>query len=183
VAGNSVPVDRSSRGLQVVITAAPSPNWRMRLSAASVKGTVKSTTTYQQDYNDQFYANGAGQVTYANGTLVYVRPTFNVNSPVATSTTAGAFPLTIAMMSTPGNVYYANPAPLSGAINASSNAARVLRVVDPVHGAILTGATGLPISNIQINPGFVPPGEILTTKQGDATTGYPELSLNYTNTY
>lgn len=182
VPGNVVLIERKSRGAQAVLTATPAAGWRMRFSAALIKGTVGSTNTYAQLYNDQFYANGSGQVTYKDGALVYVSPTFNANSPVATATTPGALPLTLAMMNAPG-VYYATPTAFSGAIGTATNVARVLRVVDPAHGPVLTGATGLPVSAIQINPGFTPPGKILVTQAGDSTVGYPEISVNFTNAY
>jgi hypothetical protein len=100
-------------------------------------------------------------------------------------------PLTINMISTPPttstpNPYWANPDVVSGAINSGSGAALVLKNVDPVHGAILTGATLLPISNFQLNQnlaGISLPGSILATHVGDKTTGYPELSANMTNLY
>ncbi|MBL9207202.1 MAG: TonB-dependent receptor plug domain-containing protein [Opitutaceae bacterium] len=182
VPGNVVPIERRSRGAQLVLTASPTPGWRLRLSAALIKGTVGSTNSYAQVYNDQFYSNSAGQVTYRDGSPVYVTPTFSATTPVASATTPGAIPLTIAMMNTPG-VYYATPTALSGAIGTNTNVARVLRVVDPVRGPILTGAVGLPISSIQINPGFTPPGSILVTQAGDATVGYPEVSMNLSNAY
>ncbi|MBI4625037.1 MAG: hypothetical protein HY736_17695 [Verrucomicrobia bacterium] len=55
--------------------------------------------------------------------------------------------------------------------------------MDPVRGPILTGTTGLPISALQINPGFAPPGVINTSSAGDHTCGYPEYSFNLTNVY
>lgn len=181
--GTNVVVDRRSAGVEAVVTANPVRNWRMRISAAAVKGRVNTATSYDQVYNDQFYQNAAGQVTYQDGTLVYVNPTYSATAPIPTASTPGAFPLTIAMMSTPGNAYYANPNTTNGQIASNSSAAAVLRRVDAVHGPVLTGATGLPISAIQINPGFTLPGTIETTRVGDNQPGYPELSLNMTNSY
>jgi hypothetical protein len=155
----------------------------MRVSAAYTKGVIDSNVSYKQLYNDQFYANNQGQVTYADGSVVFVPATFNSKQLTVTSTTAGAVPLTIAMMSSPASSYYANPLAISGAIAASSPAASVLKVVDPVHGAILTGATGLPISAIQINPGFTPAGTLTALNQGDSTLGYPTYAMNFTNMY
>ena len=176
-------IDRKSEGAQLAITATPTEKWRVRLSASWVNGTVGNTTSYAPLYNDQFRTNSQGQVTYADGTLVYVNPTFTAAKPVVTVDTPGAIPLTVAMMSTPTSSYYANPVAISGQIAATSGAGRVLTTVDPVHGAILTGVTGLPISAIQINPGFTPPPSIITAQAGDATTAYPEFSLNFTNVY
>ena len=174
-------LDRKSQGLQVALTATPSSNWRMRLSAAKTDGTVNSTRSFPQLYNDQFYANSAGQVTYKNGEIVFVNPA-GANAPVA-STAAGAIPLTIAKLSTVGDAYYANPQAITGAISRTGRAGLVLSTVDPVRGPILTGATGLPISQLQINPGFKPPGTIITNVAGEKSTGYPTYSFVFTNNY
>jgi hypothetical protein len=182
-AANWANVDRKSSGLQAAITVNPTRNLRMRFSAAYTDGTVGNTKTYQQLYNDQFHANAAGQVTYADRSPVYVPTTPSTTTPAVASTTPGAMPLTIAMMSTPGNPYYAQPEDITGRIAPTSAAARVLNVTDPVRGSILTGETGLPISALQINPGFTPPGEVATIVAGEKTTGYGEYSLNYTTMY
>ena len=39
-AGQYVDVNRTSHGVQLVLTANPTPNWRLRLAAADVTGTV-----------------------------------------------------------------------------------------------------------------------------------------------
>jgi outer membrane receptor protein involved in Fe transport len=176
-------VDRKSEGLQLTATASPSRNWRMRLSAAEVNGTVGTSKSYLQLYNDQFYANSAGQVTYRNGTVVYVNPAFNRNQPTVSATAPGAIPLTIAMMNDRTSPYYANPVANTGAILASSNVGLVLRTVDPVAGPILTGVTGLPITAQQINPGFTVPGTIPVATAGEETIGYPKYSAMFTNIY
>ena len=175
-------VDRKSSGAQLALTAAPTRNLRFRLSAAAIQGEIGNSVTYQALYNDQFYANAAGQVTYRDGAVVFVNPTFTAATPTRPEGTAGAIPLTIAALSTPGNSYYANPLAISGQIN-STSARTTLAVVDPVHGPILTGATGLPISKLQINPGFAPPSEIPVTVAGEGTTNYPAISSNFTGTY
>ena len=176
-------VDRKSEGVQLALTAAPSKNWRMRLSAATTQGTIGTSKSYMQLYNDQFYANAAGQVTYKNGSPVYVLPTFNRTTPTVAATTAGATPLTIAMMNDRTSPYYANPAAITGLIASGSNVALVLRTADPVAGPILTGVTGLPISAQQIDPGFKPPGDIAVAAAGEATVGYPEYTFNLTQLY
>ena len=180
-----ISVNRESKGLQATVTAAPTPNWRMRLSAGIIKGTIENSTSYAPVYNDQFYENAAGQVLYKDGTVVTVNgnATTAATAVVEPATTAGAVPLTVALMSNPSSIYYANPVAISGAINSSSVAATVLKTVDPTHGAILTGAVGQPISGIQINPGFTVPASIPTSVAGDSTVGYPEFSLNFTNMY
>ena len=176
-------VDRKSQGVQVALTASPSSNWRARLSGAVIDGKVGSNTSYAQLYNDQFYSNSGGQVTYKDGSNVFVLPTFTSSRPTVPAGTVGAIPLTIAMMNTPGNPYYANPVAVSGAINSGSAVATVLRAADPAHGPILTGATGLPISAQQISPSFTPPGAIVTSVASEKTVGYPKLAVNLTNVY
>lgn len=177
---------RDSKGAQLMLTAAPlkRKNWRVRLSAAYIDGKVGETKTYNQVYNDQFYQNAQGQVTYRNGSVVYVNPTYTAARPVVPAGTAGAVPLTLAMMNASNSPYYANPVPYSGAINTGSAVANVLRQVDPVNGPILTGAVGLPISSLQINPGAQPPpGSITVLQAGERNTGAPKYSLNLTNIY
>lgn len=174
-------VDRKSEGAQMALTANPTRNLRLRLSAAAIRGKIGNSVTYRALYNDQFYANAAGEVTYRDSTVVYVNPVFNAARPTVPEGTAGAIPLTIAALSSPGNSYYANPL-ANGQINATA-ARSTLAVVDPVHGPILTGATGLPISRIQINPGFALPADIPVTTGGESTTNYPALSSNFTGVY
>ncbi|WP_438480423.1 TonB-dependent receptor plug domain-containing protein [Oleiharenicola lentus] len=178
-AGTVISVDRRSEGLQLAVTARPVSNWRSRLSAAFIKGTINSNTSYAPQYNDAFNANAAGQVTYANGTIVYVRPTY-LATP-GTVANAGYIPLTIAALSDPTNVYYANPDPESGLLRAS-NGRTILLYIHPANGAIRTGVAGRPISEMQIR-GVTPPDQIVTSRAGDRTTGYPEISLSFTNTY
>ncbi|MSU48989.1 MAG: hypothetical protein EXS37_07885 [Opitutus sp.] len=176
-------VDRKSEGVQLALTAAPTKNWRLRLSASETSGTIGSSKSYAQLYNDQFYANSAGQVTYKNGAPVYVAPVFNRLTPTVSATTPGAAPLTISMMNDRNSPYYANPAAVTGQISSGSNVALVMRTADPVAGPILTGATGLPISAQQINPGFKPPGDIAVAVAGEDTVGYPKYSFNLTQIY
>lgn len=176
-------VDRTATGVSLLLTANPTPNWRLRFNASDVGGVIGTTTSYNQLYNDQFNENGSGQVTYADGTVVYVPATFNSKSPTTSAATAGAVPLTVTMMNTPTSVYYANPVNPSGAISTSSAVFTVLQSVDPIHGAIATGKTGLPISSIQISPQFALPGRINVTQKGDHTFGYPQLSSNMTSIY
>ncbi len=113
-----------------------------------------------------------------------MNPTYSAGRPVVSANTPGAIPLTLAMMNTPGNPYYANPVPYSGAITTTSAVANVLRQEDPAHGPILTGAVGLPISDLQISPGAIaPPGVLTVLQKGDRNTGAPKYSLNLTNIY
>jgi outer membrane receptor protein involved in Fe transport len=177
-------VDRKSQGVQAVLTAAPTKNLRLRFSAAETDGTIGTSVSYGQLYNDQFNANAAGNVTYADGTPVYVLPTYNSKTPVVASTTAGAIPLTIAMMNTTTSPYYAQPALITSVIG-NTSLRYVLQQIDPVHGAILTGANGLPISKLQIAPNAIipPPGIIPVSIAGDKTVGYPKYSAIATAMY
>ncbi len=177
--GVVIKVDRKSHGAQAAITAAPTNFWRMRLSAAVVQGTIANNTSYKPLYNDQFYANAQGEVTYANGTVVYVRPTA-LTTP-GTSANAGYVPLTIAKLSTPSDPYYVNPNPITGLIGTSTGRT-VLNYAASPNGPIRTGVTGLPISALQIT-GITPPAEIVTSRAGDHTTGYPEMSFSFTNVF
>lgn len=188
-AGNNlINVNRKTQGVQVVLTAAPG-NWRFRFTAATVDSRINSTAEYKQLYNDQFYANQAGAVTFADGTPVYVNPKFNSKAPVQAfppeSAPTGYIPLTIGMMNDPTNTYYANPDPVSSQIHTTSNVFKVLQTVNQTHGAIATGVNGLPISALQIapNPSAPPVGTILVTKPGDLVVGFPRISANFLGVY
>ena len=181
--GTPVTVDLSSRGAELILTGSPTNNWRIRFGGSYVDASVATTREFALLYNDQFHANTQGQVTYRDGSAVYVNPTYNASQPVVASSTPGAIPLRIAMMNTPGNPYYANPIAVSGQINTGSAVASVLRQVDQVHGPILTGEVGLPITAIQIDPGFVPPAAIQIVNKGNRNTGSPKVSVNLTNIY
>jgi outer membrane receptor protein involved in Fe transport len=180
--GNTINVDRKTQGLQIALTAAPTDGWRMRFSGAFIDGKIGSDRSYAQYYNDQFYANSQRQVTYKDGTVVFVNPNATA---VVTAATAGAVPLTIDLMNTSTSRYYANPVAVSGAITSNSAVATILKTVDVVHGPILTGANGLPISAMQIapNPLSPPPGTIIVSQTGDTVTGFPRFSANFTNVY
>lgn len=184
---NNVGANVLSNGVTAALTANPTHDWRMRLSAAYTGGHFKQRVQFGQLYNDQFHEDKNGNVTYADGTIVYVPATFNSKQLTVSSTTAGAVPLTVNLLSTPGSQYYASPQPVSGAILKTSNGGLVLlSAPDPTHGSILTGATGLPISAYQLNTalsGVTPPGTINAAEPGGQTTGYPEYSFNLTNMY
>ena len=177
-------LNRKSQGLQGVLTASPSRHWRLRFSGALQDGHISKDATYAPLYNDQFHANAAGQVTYQDGALVYVNSTaFATKTPVVASTSAGAVPLTIAMMNNPASLYFANPTNPNGAISASSAVATVLKSTSATDGAILTGATGLPISAMQITPSFGVPQPVTLFRSGERTLGTPLYSLNLTSLY
>mgnify|MGYP002283146740 CR=1 FL=1 len=84
--------DRKVRGLEANLTAAPSRNWRVRLAGAWTDGRIGTTKIYNQLYNDQFYQNSQGQVTYKDGTIVHVNPsTISTTTPAVPS--AGTYSL------------------------------------------------------------------------------------------
>jgi len=186
-AGASIAINEDSEGLEAALTASPTPYWRMRFSLGYTKGKVGNTTSYGVLYNDQFHENAAGQVTYADGALVYVNgaATGAATAVEVASTAAGATPLTVAAMSTGTSVYYANPAIISGAISSTSNVGKILLnpLYQAANGPVLTGQLGLPVSQIQINPGFTPTQTVVTSIDGDSTTGYPEWAVNYTTVF
>lgn len=182
--GTFVGVERENTGVEVSLTAQPTRNWRIRFNISTASGKVKTDNVFGLQYNDQFFANSSGQVTYENGTLVYVNgSSFSAANPVVNPGTPGAVPLTLAMMNMPGNLYYANPDNPTGAINPSSAVATVLRSTSATNGAILTGKVGLPISELQITPSFAVPSEVLVSQAGEPALGSPRYSINLTQSY
>ena len=185
--GQWVGLDRESKGVELVLTGNPTPNLRFRFGASFTDGTIGTSKSYTQQYNDQFYENSLGQVTYGSSTgpVVYVPPTFNKTTPAYNQYNAPgtAVPLTVAMMNNPASVYYANPNITTGAINSSSALASVLKFSDPTYGSPLTGAVGLPITAIQIAAPSTVPGTIKVAQSGDQTLGYPKISGNFTSLY
>jgi hypothetical protein len=195
--GGHVSIDRVTEGVELRLTAAPTRNWRMRFSVAANDGEIGTTKAYEQFYNDQFYANSAGQVTYRNGNVVYVNGNAAsvAQATVVAPNAPGAIPLTIDLMSTPGasNLYFADPDQTNGHIDTGSVVAGIIRGTNnaaaaaiQANGPILTGAINLPISELQLNrtlAGIGTPGVILATRIGDKTTGYPEYSANFTTNY
>jgi outer membrane receptor protein involved in Fe transport len=177
-------LNRRSKGLQAVLTASPTRNWRIRLSAAYQDGRISNNASYSPLYNDQFHVNSAGQVTYQDGVVVYVNSNaFSSKTPVVSPTSAGAVPLTLAMMNNPSSLYYANPTNPNGAISGSSAVATVLKSTSSTDGAILTGATGLPISMIQISTPFGLPTPVTIFQSGQRTLGTPLYSMNFSTLY
>lgn len=180
--GRWVSAARESSGVQIAATAEPTANVRLRLSAAAFESVLRSDKSYAQFYNDQFHADPGGGVTYRDGTPVYVLPT---EVRVVGAASPGAVPLTLGMLNDARSVYFASPVADSSRISADSGAAVVLRTVDPVHGPILTGATGLPISALQVAPNrdAPPPGAIVVSRAGDLAMGNPRYSLNLTGVH
>ena len=190
--GSSLDTDATTWGATAAITAQPATGWRMRLSASWNDGKFNQRAAYNQIYNDQFYDNSQGQVTYADGSVVYVPAAFNSKQYTVPQGTAGATPLTVSALSTPSNPYYAQPQPVTGAILKTSNGGLVLlngagaTAGTTGHGSILTGATDLPISAYQLLPSLSnvsPAGVIYGAPTGGRTFGYPEFAFNLTSVY
>lgn len=185
-----IPVNKSSEGAELQLTAAPTPNWRLRLSASFNEGTIHSLVQYGQLYDDDFYTNSQGQVTFADGTVVWVPNTPNGKNPVVPAGTANAAPLTLAEINDPSSAYYAfTPGTVPVAVQVTnSNLTSVLKYSNSTDGAIATGIGGIPYQQAQILPafangGFVVPGTITVFEPGDKTCGYPELAFNLTGVY
>ena len=82
-ASNYVDLDRKSNGLEAILTMSPTRNWRIRLSGAIEDGHISNNAAYAPYYNDQFHENSLGQVTYQDGTVVYVNANaFSSKTPV-----------------------------------------------------------------------------------------------------
>lgn len=170
-----VNLDRKASSLELAVTATPTSNWRMRLSAVKLDGEVTSTVQYNTLYNDQFRLNSSGVVTYADGSPLLVNPTNATNGPKTT-------PLTLAMINDSTSPFYANPDPNSGSIRTPA-LITALTAIDPAHGIAATGVTGLPLSAIQYNYTSPSGGVITVVKAGDKNTGLNEYSFNFQNNY
>jgi hypothetical protein len=190
--------------VEMILTASPTRNWRVRFSATRSDGRIGEDKTYQFVYNDQFYTDGKGGVTYKDGSPVLVP----VNASLVTGITANRDPatvltqgvaatqLTTAMMGDPNSDYYAwgkgNPANLNGQINSglgttiTSAVGNVLRFFNkPNVGTPATGVVGLPISQIQYawpDPGKTG-GYYTVARNGEKTVGYPMYRTSLTSSY
>jgi outer membrane receptor protein involved in Fe transport len=176
-ANQRVNIDRTLESQQLVLSATPTRNWTVRLSATRMGGEITSDVSYQQNYNDQFYLSN-GTVTYKDGTPVRVNAAGSLAATAAKDTN-----LTLAMINTPTNPYYANPDPTSGRIQ-STTLRTVLTTVDPAKGTAATGVTGLPISSVQYN--FASPytgGTVVIYRAGEKNVGFNELTFNFQNKY
>jgi hypothetical protein len=188
-------LDRTTSGAELILTAAPTRNWSMRLAATTSDGQNLSNKVYPLLYNDQFYLNAAGNVTYQNGapflvptdaaTIAARIQTLNRQTDPGTLQSQGTWaPLTRAMINDPANPYSANPADNNGRLLAS-NLRRVLEFFVGGNGTARTGVTGLPLSEMQYtwrdpnNTG----GNTVVARKGEKTTGYAEYRLSYTSTY
>lgn len=171
--------DKKSSDLDATITFSLRRNWRARLGFHMVDGTLAKTVSYRQVYNDQFYTDAGGTVTYGlNG------PPVMVNTTTGKVVTSGGSPLTLAMINNQQSVFWANPAPDSGSIQ-NGTLKTALKAVGPNGATSATDVTGLPLSAIQYTWGD-PNGHngvITPIVAGDKTTGYPHYTFSFTNRY
>lgn len=187
-------LDRTTRGLEVILTASPTPNWRVRLAATTSDGQNLTDKRYPLLWNDQFHVRG-NAVTYQDGTpfLVPTTPSVitaniaNLNRQINPATIQGQGtwePLTIAMMNDRNNPYWAQPADDNGRLQ-TSNLRRVLQYFVGANGTALTGVTGLSTSDIPYfwsDPNGTK-GSTVVARKGEYTVGYAQYRFVLTNNY
>lgn len=207
-----IPLDQISRGLELILNAQPTSHWAMHFSATWADGRVLNNKTYGILYNDEFYTDGHGGVTYQNGAPFLVPdPTNaagltalnNLTKAVNPTTISGKMvQLTTAMIGDPNSPYFyageqANPSapdvtnvPSGSMVGTAkgkgyyvSNAMRYF--ISPTNGTAITGRVGLPISQIQYNwiDATNTGGVIVAALKGEDTVGYPALRFATTQRY
>jgi outer membrane receptor protein involved in Fe transport len=196
-----VPMDKESRGIEVILTAAPTRNWRARFGFTQQDGTIRTASAYPILWNDEFHYNKAsGGVTYSDGTPLIV-PTDAAGVAAVNSTSALRAPvvgasntqLTLAMMNDRSSPYYAygqgGATETNGRIANNSTVFRALRYFQiPSAGQFIqarTLRTGLPVSDIPY--AFNDPaglnGVVEISSAGEPTLGHPLYRFVFTNTY
>jgi hypothetical protein len=188
-------LDRTTSGLEIILTASPTPNWRVRLAATSADGKNLTDKKYPLLWNDQFFVRN-GAVTYQNGAPFLVpTDTATVNgtiarlnaqvNPATLQAQGGTWePLTLTMMNDRTGAYWAQPADDNGRLQ-TSNLRRVLQFFVGANGTALTGVTGLPTSAIPYvwsDPNGTK-GETVVAKKGEYTVGYAQYRFVLTNNY
>jgi len=171
--------DKQSSDLDVSVTFSLRRNWRARFAFHSIDGSYGKTVTYGQLYNDQFFLNSSGQVTYGqNGPAVMVNPT------TGAVVNTGGSPLTLTMINDPASSLTANPNIDSGSIQ-NTTLKNALNSVGPNGAKAATGVTGLPITAIQYAWGDPNKhqGVISPIIAGDKTNGYAPYAFSFTNQY
>lgn len=199
--GQWIPVDKKSRGLEIILTATPTRNWRARLGFTQQDGRIKSSSTFPMLWNDEFhYTKTNGGVTYADGTpflvptdaagIATVNATSALRAPVGGASNAQ---LTLAMMSDPASPYYAygqgGTTNANGQITANTTVFRALRWFQiPSGGQSIqarTLRTGLPLSAIPYayNDPAGLKGIAVVTSAGEPTVGQPLYRFVFNNAY
>jgi outer membrane receptor protein involved in Fe transport len=198
-----VSLDKESSGLEIILTAAPTKNWRARFGFTQQDGKIKTDTSFNILWNDEFYYNKAtGGVTYADGTPFMV-PTDTAGVATVSSTSALRAPvtgatnsqLTLAMMSDPNSDYYAygkgaTQHTTNGRIANNSVVFRALRWFQTTGGSGLaqqarTLRTGLLVKDIPyaFNDPIGYKGVAVLSVAGEPTIGHPLYRFVFTNTY
>jgi outer membrane receptor protein involved in Fe transport len=194
-------LDKQSRGLELILTAAPTRNWRARLGFTQQEGTILSDAQFPILWNDAFYySKSTGGVTYADGSpfmvptdsagISSVKSANALRAPVVGKTNAQ---LTIAMMSDPTNDYYAYgkgaAVNANGRITANSVVYRALKWFNnPVSGTVNQAITNVPGKSISDIPyAYSDPnlyaGTVVFANKGEPVIGAPKYRVVFTNNY
>lgn len=172
-------VDRTSSGVEFVLSGNPTRNLRTLFKAAKSDGRYGTDLSFDQLNNDEININSSGVVTYTDGTPLMVNP-----NSVQASTGATAVPLTLAMLNDRNSPYYWDPNP-NNATTQNTTLRDLLRASDRVHGRAATGRTGLAANTRQVDwddpYGFN--GTYVYGRAGRKTIGYPEYRFSLMNTY
>jgi outer membrane receptor protein involved in Fe transport len=194
-----VNLDKESSGLELILTAAPTKNWRSRLALSFNDGKIKTASSFPIQWNDEFYYNRTtGGVTYADGTpfmvptdtagVAQVASANGLRAPVVGATNTQ---LTVAMMSDPNSDYYAygrgaTQHQPNGRITNNSVLFRALRWFQQPGGIqARTGRTGLSVSEIPyaFNDPIGYGGNIVLSQEDEPTVGSSKYGVNFTNNY
>lgn len=177
----SISYDRKSEGMEVSLTARPTPGWRLRIGYSHISGREGSAVHLPVFYNDEFHTNAQGQVTLIDGSplLVPVDPSIPVANDGRTyAPEVATQALTVDMLrngDANGN-YQAQLNPDHGGITNRNQLGLTVQNVG-------TGRVGLPISEHQL--GFVPSGgeTIEARRGGERTTRFPRHALTMASMY
>ena len=193
-----VSLDKESSGLEIILTAAPTKNWRSRLGFTLQDGKIKNASVFPLLWNDEFYYNKTnGGVTFSDGTpfmvptdaagVSTVNSTGGLRAPVVGATNTQ---LTVAMMSDINSDYYAygkgGTTQPNGRIANNSVLFRALRWFQTPAGLqARTLRAGRPVSEIPY--AFSDPaglkGVLVESAAGEPTIGHPLYRFVWTNTY
>jgi outer membrane receptor for ferric coprogen and ferric-rhodotorulic acid len=205
--------DKTSQGVEAIVTAQPVNSWRIRLSVNAQDSKVLTDSAYAMFYNDQFYTDSGGNVTYSNGQPFLVPTDATTLAKVAKQTSAidpttynvPLTQLTVAMMNDYAHQLAAqgayaaftdpNNEPLNGSIGGPQGGGGVNAVLKnalqqfhnggTTGATALTGRTGLPISAMQY--AWADPanygGLYYAQHKGNKAVGSPAIKMNFTNTY
>ena len=196
-----ISLDKKSSGLEVILTAAPTRNWRARLGFTQQDGRIQTTANYPMLWNDEFaYNKATGGVTYTDGTpfivptdaagIAAVSATTTLRAPVVGATNSQ---LTVGMMSDPNNPYFAygqgGTVNANGQITANSAVFRALRWFQVPAGTqnvqARTLRPGRPLGEIPYAYGDPAgyKGIAPIARAGEPTLGHPLYRFVFTNTY